>query len=192
MMLRLLSTFDAALICYCVYEAKKEWKLSFTPEIKSSLQDTNVMRDVLMYQTFLENAIKANEVPALKKAKGRPADKKIFNKLEIPKEYQEILAQYDYFVTLEDLFTFLERPNSLPSEYAHGRDALARLLCAMIDNKELAKVDLTNLNELLAQKIESIEAELNVSLNLGEITLNGCCREILETYSTFKNNKTEK
>lgn len=184
-MLSLLSLNHAALVLYHLGN-KQEWQLAFNPMKSEEIFGVEKERNkVWMYETFIKNAILAEELPALKKAKGKPADKKLFSKLDIPDEFQEMLPQHDYWVTYENLFEFIERPSALPLEYAHGRDALARLLCAIIDNSELSKNDPQSLNEHLAHKIESAGVELNTSLKLGDNTLKGCCREILDTYSSI-------
>jgi CRISPR/Cas system-associated endonuclease Cas3-HD len=84
----------------------------------------------------------------------------------------------------------MERPSVIPKYYSHRRDALARLLCALIDEDKLNEKEL---NEYLAHKIETAETTtLNANLKLAENTLKGCCREILETFSTIKTNDSEK
>lgn len=181
-MLSLLSTFEAATVIYCCVN-NKEWQLAFTPDVLKSVSDEKIQPQILMYEIFIKNAIKAEVLPALQKAKGKPANKKIFDKLEIPSEMYEALAGYDYWITLEDLFVFLEKSPVIARNYAHGREALARLLCALIDSDEIKKNSIQSLNETLAQKIESAETDLEADMELGEVTLKNCVREILDSRS---------
>jgi hypothetical protein len=51
-MLRLLSTSDAALIIYCCYEAKKDWKLAF---IRREKQDGSGLRSNLNRRSNFED-----------------------------------------------------------------------------------------------------------------------------------------
>ena len=191
-MLSLLSLQNSAYVLYHLGN-KQDWQLAFDPMKSKEIHDVEKERNKLwMYETFIKNAILADELPALKKAKGKAADKKLFGKLDTPDEFKEMLAQYDYWVTYEDLFSFIERPSALPLEYAHGRDALARLLCAIIDDSILTKNDQQSLIEHLEHKIESAGSNLIQGLKLGDNTLKGCCREISETYLSIKKRKSRK
>jgi hypothetical protein len=185
-MLSLLSPADAALVVYCTTKLK-DWQLAFDPMNKQKIYNEEKERNqVWMYQAFIQNAIQSGELPAMQKPKGRAADKKVFERLEIPSELLDAIPQYDYWITLEDLFAFMERaPGISTKDYAHGRDALARLLCSLIDNDALNEKDI---NEHLAHKIETAEQNLNSNLKLGDNTLKGCCREILDALSAIKNN----
>jgi len=190
MMLRLLSPADARLVIYCA-TIQKDWQLAFDPMNKQKIyNDEKERNQLLMNQAFIQNAIQSGELPAMQKPKGKSADKKLFEKLEIPSEMHDAMQQYDYWITLEDLFVLMERPSVILKDYAHGRDALARLLCALIDKDKLNEKDI---NEYLAHKIETAEETTqNAKLKLGDNTLKGCCREILDTLSAIKNNNSDK
>lgn len=176
-MLNLLSILDAALVLYSLNE-KEDWKLAFNPERRRILiEDEKKQNDIWMFQIFIENAIKAGKLPAFEKSKGKSVDKKIFERLEIPSDMLDFIPQYNYWIKLEDFFVFIETAPSMMKEYAHGRDALVRLLCAVIDHDALNE---KKLNEHLAHKIETAEQNLAVDLKLGDNTLKGCCREILD------------
>lgn len=189
-MLSLLSTTDAALVVY--YTAvQNDWQLAFDPMNKQEiLKDEKKRIYFLMYQTYIQNAIQSGELPAMQKPKGKSADKKLFEKLDIPRDMLEAIPQYDYWITQEDLFVFMERTPVISKDYTHGRDALARLLCALIDKDALNEKDI---NEYLAHKIETAEkTTLNAKLKIGDNTLKGCCREILDTLTTIKSADSKK
>ena len=179
-MLSLLSILDAALVLYSLNE-KEDWKLAFNPERRRILiEDGKKQNDIWMYQIFIENAIKAGTLPAKAQSRGKSANKKMLERLEVPSEIHDLIDQHNYWIKIEDFFTFLETSSSPNKDYAHGRDALARLVCALIDPNELNE---KNLNEYLAHKIETAEQKLKVSLKLGDNTLKGCCQEILDNYA---------
>lgn len=189
-MLSLLSPLDAALFIHCASKPEKNWKEAFLPEIrKQILDDTEQCNMVLINQIFLQNAIQAGELAAKKIAKGKPADKKVFEQLDIPKVMLDLIPQYDYWITLEDLLIFMEKPSFISEDYPHGREALARLLCALIDSDKLNDKDIFN---YLSDKIVNAEATVSAEFKLGDNTLKSCCREILETYSVIKTNDLEK
>lgn len=133
-MLSLLSITDAAYVVYCM-AIQKDWQLAFNPMIKQEIiTDEKKRNQLCMYEKFIENAIKAVELPALQKPKGRTEDKKLFERVEkssnIPAEMPlddllDVLPQYDYWITQEDFWVFIERPSVISKDYAHGRDALA-------------------------------------------------------------------
>jgi hypothetical protein len=189
MMLNLLSTTDAAFIVYYLSK-KQDWQLAFNPrnqqEIRNNEKEHN---QLLVCEAFIKNAILADELPAKKIPRGKTADKKVFEKFDIPAELHNALQQYDYWITQEDLWIFIERPSVISKDYAHGRDALARLLCALVDSDKLNEKDLFN---YLADIVINAEATINPKFKLGDNTLKNCCREILETFTTIKNSDAEK
>ena len=135
--------------------------------------------DYFLVRCFLENAIQAGELPALKKIKPRTEVKRIINAVDIPEELREhFLQQYDYWIIYSDLVAFMERPDSLSTDsYAHARDALARVAW-MIVKKNPSVTNQTELFEYLDQLTDSMEQE-GFLLKLGETTLKGCAKEIL-------------
>lgn len=178
--MHLLSILDAALVCYFLY-TKQDYRLAFNPESKLMVfSDEKDKNQLCMHQVCIENAIKAGVLPAKAQSRGKLANKKMLERCEVPSEIHDLFDQNNYWITIEDLFTFLETSSSPNKDYAHGRDALARLVCALIDPNELNE---KNLNEYLAQKIETAEQKLKVSLKLGDNTLKGCCQEILDNYA---------
>jgi len=109
--LSLLSTKDAARIVYISRKDAKNWKDAFNPKkILKIEEDEKSSTEVFMYQQMLINAIEAKELPAITKPKGKASDKKLLEKLDIPINYIGEFQQYDHWLTLEDLFIFLERP----------------------------------------------------------------------------------
>lgn len=90
------------------------------------------------------------------------------NTVSIPDEYREhLLRQYDYWISYDDLITFLNRNDSLPIDsYAHARDALARVAWVLAKQNS----SITNQDELfsyLENLIDNIEQE-GFLPNLGE------------------------
>jgi hypothetical protein len=188
-MLNLLSTTDAAFIVYHISK-KQDWQLAFNPNHQQTIRsDEKEFNQLLACEAFIKNAIQADELPAKKVPLGKTADKKVFEKLNIPSEMYDNLTRYDYWITQEDLWVFIERPSVISKDYSHGRDALVRLLCALIDSDKLNEKDII---EYLAHEIETAETTLNTNLKLADNTLKSCCREILETYSAIKTNDPEK
>ena len=183
-MLKILDPTDAAFIVYFI-NTKQDWQLAFNPITRQQIQsDITEQSKIFMYKAFIENAVESGELPAMQKPKGRAIDKKNFERLGIPKEMLDTLPQYDYWITLDDLFAFFERPSVISKEYPHGRDALARIICALIDDK--SKFNERDLFEYLAQKIDSAEIELEGNLKLGDSTLKGTCREIIDSFDAIK------
>jgi len=180
-MLNLLSIDDAAYFI-CCWQIKK--KSSFAPESRQEIANDEEMNNkFLFFRTIITNAVLAGEIPALKKAKGRAADKKILKKLEIPADFIEELAQYEYWITWEDLQVFMERPSYIEKEYSHGRDALVRVICALIgDGSDYME---SNLIEYLSQKTETSEIQSGTRLSLGDNTIKSVCREIADTFNAI-------
>jgi hypothetical protein len=135
--------------------------------------------DYFLFKCFLENAIYADELPALKKPRPKPVVKKLFNAVDVPEQFREYLSQqYDYWVRYSDLKAFVERPDSISIDsYAHARDALARVAWMLV-RKTTSATSQTELFEYLAQLVDDIEQD-GFLLNLGETTLKGCAKEIL-------------
>jgi len=142
-------------------------------------EDHPLKKDYFLYKWFLENAIHAGELPALKKPKPKPEAKKLINAVDIPEEFREyLLQQYDYWITYSDLFAFMDRSDDLPTDsYAHARDALARVAW-MLAKKNSSITNQTELFEYLEQLVDELSQE-GFILNLGETTLKGCAKEIL-------------
>ncbi|MDP3009080.1 MAG: hypothetical protein Q8N30_08430 [Methylococcales bacterium] len=99
------------------------------------------------------------------------------------------ITQYTYWITQEDFFVFLERPSIISKDYPHGREALVRLLCTLIDSEKLNEEDII---DYLTHAIETAEIKLSLNLKLADNTLKSCCREILETCSAIKTNNSKK
>ena len=183
-MLKLLSTMNAAHIAY-IHDKKGNYLEAFNPnKIIEIQQNKESFMAVLMYKQMLTNAIEAKELPALAKPKGKAADKKMLEKLNIPNEYINELQQYDYWITFENLFVYLEKPKPLSKDYSHGREALARIICALIveqsDNTDNA------ISEYLTQKIDTAEITLKKKYRLGDSTIKSACREIIDTFSAIQ------
>ena len=188
-MLKLLSIDQATLIVYCSIK-QKAWQLAFDPINKQKIyEDEKERNQLLMYQVFIQNAILSGELPTMQKPKGKSADKMENEWSEFPSNMIDVVQQYDYWITLEDLFVFMDRPSVISKNYAHGRDALARLLCALIEHYALNEKDL---NEYLVHKLEIVEQTLNMKLKLGDNTLKGCCREILDALPAIQNSSSDK
>ena len=189
-MLSLLSITDAGYVVYAIMN-KEDWQLAFSPEYKTQINTNKKEQNkFFMFKTFVENAIQAGELPAMRKEKSKPEVKNNFERLNISKEFIGAVDFADYWVTYEDLFTFIESPSTLPKSYAHGRDALARIICALIAGK--SSFNDKDLLEYLAQAIETAEIELKTSLNIRDNTLKGSCREIIDSFNAVKDTETEK
>lgn len=73
-MLKLLSIHNAAMFVHCQF---KNINLSFDPEVFVNIKkDEKEYNYYLMCRAFIENAVFSEELPSLKKAKGKAADKK--------------------------------------------------------------------------------------------------------------------
>lgn len=177
-MLSLLSTNQSALLI--LYWHKKILD-PFAPEALLMVMDNDhLKKDFFRMKCFLDNAIEADELPALKKPKNKAYTKKFFNAVNTPEEVREFIQQFDYWVTYSDLVAFMERPDSFPTDsYAHARDALARVAW-MLARKSLSVTNQTELFEYLEQLVDDTEKE-GYLLKLGETTLKGCAKEILST-----------
>ena len=177
-MLSLLSINESVLL---VLHWSKKISDPFSPEALQVIKDENhpLRQQYFLIRWFLENAIEADELPALKKPKNKAYTKKILNVVDVPEGVREFIPQqYDYWVTYSDLIAFVQRPDSFPTDsYAHARDALARVAW-MLARKNASVSSQTELLEHLAQLVDSIEQE-GFLLKLGETTLKGCVTEIL-------------
>jgi len=174
-MLQLLDIDQSALI---MMHWHKMISSPLSPETKQLVMNNSQLNyNYLLFKSFLENSIKAGELPALIKQKPKPETKKLFNSVDIPKEYREFMQQYDYWIKLDDLRAFVERPDSLPIDsYAHARDALARVAWMLVKQNP-SVTNQTELFEYLAQLVDSMEQE-DFLMKLGETTLKGCAKEI--------------
>ncbi|MFO1371620.1 MAG: hypothetical protein U1F42_04250, partial [Candidatus Competibacteraceae bacterium] len=66
--------------------------------------DHPLRADYFLFKCFLENAIRADELPTLKKLRPKPEVKRIINAIDVPEEFREYISQqYDYWVTSSDL-----------------------------------------------------------------------------------------
>ena len=180
----LISTTDAALIIYFWNDG---WKQAFNPKARAEVfAESEKQADVYMRQAFIENAIKSGELPAIKKSQGKVASKEVLNAAGVPEEFHDKLQQYDYWITLEDLFVFMERPHVISKDYAHGRDSLARIICALMPEEFNFKHK--ELSKYLAQQIEDAETNLSKNLSINKNTLDGACREIIDSFHAMKKN----
>lgn len=176
-MLNLLSVHQSVLL---ILYWHKKIPDPFSTEVLQLITDDNhpLRQEYFINQWFLQNAIETGELPALIKEKTKPEINKLFNAVDIPKDYREFITHYDYWIKFSDLRVFVERPNSLPEDsYAHARDALARVTW-MLAKQNLSVTNQTELFEYLAQLVDSMEQE-GFQMKLGETTLKGCVREIL-------------
>ena len=176
-MLNLLSIQQSALLVlfWC-----KKIPDPFSAEVLQAITDDNnpLRKDFFLTRWFLENAIAAEELPALIKKKTKPEMKKMFDAVDIPKEYREFITQVDYWIKFDDLRAFAEKTDScLVDSYAHARDALARVAWMLVKQNS-SVTNQTELFEYLAQLVDSMEQE-GFLLKLGETTLKGCAKEIL-------------
>jgi len=181
---------DAARIVF-ILQNNGKYQDAFNPNTIIEIQkNEESLMKVFMYKQMLTNAIEAKELPAITKPKGKASDKKLLEKLDISIDYIGEFQQYEHWLTLEDLFIFLERPPQIPKEYTHGRDALARVACALIVNKSAFTE--SALFEFLAHQTETAESTISKNLSLGDNTLKGCCKEIIDCFSTLKDSNTKK
>lgn len=176
-MLRLLSLQQSVLLV--LFWSKKIQDPFSTKELQSITEDNHPLRmEFYLTQWFLKNAIEIGELPALIKQKSKPEMKKLLSAVDIPEDYREFITNYDYWIKLDDLLVFVERPDSLPEDsYAHARDALARVAW-MFAKQNSSVTNQTELFEYLAQLVDSMEQE-GFLMKLGETTLKGCAKEIL-------------
>lgn len=127
-MLSLLSINQSALL---VLHWSKKISDPFSPEALQMVTDNDhpLRKEFFLINWFLDNAIEADELPALKKPKNKAYTKKILNAVDVPEDFRELIPQqYDYWVAYSDLITFVQRSDSFPTDsYAHARDALARV-----------------------------------------------------------------
>lgn len=186
-MLRLLSIHQAALLLlYWLKKLPDPFALEAMHKVES---DGNLHWDFMLFQWHLKNAIEADELPAIRKAKSRSEEKKTWDAVDVPEEIRERLPkQYTYWVAFSDLVAFAERPeHSSRNEYAHAREALAR--CAwMFAAKEGKVKDAEELFAHLEQLAENL-SEAGPGPRLGETTLRGCAREILAAGEGLKTAK---
>ena len=177
----MLSLLDINQSVLLVLHWSKKISDPFSPEALQVITDENhpLRQQYFLMRWYLENAIKADELPALKKPKHKSEIKKLLNTVDVPDDYREYLSQqYDYWILMSDLVAFLERPDCLSTDtYAHARDALARIAW-MLARQNASVSSQTELLEHLAQLVDSMEQE-GFLLKLGETTLKGCVREIL-------------
>lgn len=186
-MLTLLSVNQAVLFVLHWYKKLDD---PYDPEaLGKCLEDTNLRKDHLLFQMFLQNAIAAGELPSLRKPKSKPEEKKILQSIGLPEELQAAFPKiYDYWVTWDDLVTFFQRPNQiLDDSYAHSRDAVARVAWLLVQQSGLG----SEFNALF-EKIEQLVTDWNEKegdCQLGDTTLKGCVREILDAGKKLSNEK---
>jgi hypothetical protein len=176
-MLSLLSTSQSALLI--LYWNKKIPDPFSSEALRIVIDNDNPLKkEFSLLKCFLDNAIEADELPALKKPKNKAFTKKIFNAVNTPEDVREFIQQVDYWVTYSDLVAFMERPDSFPTDsYSHARDALARVAW-MLARQRHSVTNQTELFEYLEQLVDDTQQE-GFLLKLGETTLKGCAKEIL-------------
>jgi len=179
-MLGLLTLHDAVLL---ILHWQKKIDNPFLPETMvkiSKIIEGPLKLDFFINTRFLNNAISAGELPALKKPKGKAYEKKLHEDAGIPEAFREQLPkQYDYWISYSDLIVFIERPESIDLEnYPHSREALARVAW-MLTRKNSSTANTATLFEYLSQLATDLEGD-GVQVRLGDTTLKSCVREIID------------
>lgn len=176
-MLRLLNIEQASRILMFWFK-KIENPLS-SETLTLILEDPELHHEYLLYQAHVLNAINAGEIPYIHKPRGKPEEDRFLDHIGIPEDDRQFLPKTgDYWVIIEDLVALGERPPNISSKvYAHSRDALARLIWALL-KKEGYMDDTKSLNQELDDVLEHMEVE-GYDCKIGQATLKGCIREIL-------------
>jgi hypothetical protein len=181
--LQLLTINQAALLL--LYWSKKIDDPFSSETAQKALNDSELKYPFFLTQWFLTNAIESGELPALRKPKNKAFEKKLHEKTGIPDDVKDFLAKhYDYWIAFSDLEPFAARPDKVPGNgYAHSREALARVAWILATNSN-SSTDYTVFDNL-AQLIEDMTGDGYV-LDLGETTIKGCIREMLDAGPTLE------
>lgn len=143
------------------------------------VEDKELQKQFMRVKWFLQNAIDAEELPAIARAISKPEERKMLDAVNVPEDVRKNFPrQYKYWITFSDLRAFVERPDHVsPTAYAHSRQAIARVawMLATTTGKEKDPESLFAYLEQMAEEL----SERGVPTNLGETTLRGCIREIM-------------
>lgn len=176
-MLNLLTLSQAVLL---ILYWRKKIADPYSPDTLSQvLENENLKVDYFLTQIFLQNAIEAGELPALRKPKPKAEERKLQERAGVPEEMRDMLPKnYDTWITYDDLCVFVERPATISENiYTHSRDALARVAWMLIKKAEMS-IEPANLQTDLDEIVIDLE-EKGINCRLGESTLKSCVREIL-------------
>jgi len=146
------------------------------------LEDKDLLSSFYRHKIFINNAIDAGELPAIRKPKSKPEEKRLMNHVDIPEDIKgKIDKLHDVWVSWEDLLVFVERSASISRQvYSHSRHSLATIAWVLINKADYGEANATELHENLSELMDDYDVK-NIKLQLGETTLKNCIKEIFDT-----------
>lgn len=145
------------------------------------IEDEDLSSIFRRYQMFISNAIDSGVLPAIRKPKPKPEEKRLMGNVDIPEDIKcKIDKLYDVWITWEDLFVFVERSASVSTHsYSHSRQSMATIAWILLDKVGYDDTNPTKLAEELGDIVEDYEIK-NIKLQLGDTTLKNCIKEIFD------------
>lgn len=179
-MLQLLTIDQAA--CFLLYWSKKIADPSDPKVMVKIIEDEGLCSIFYLHRAFISNAVDAGELPALKKPKSKPEEKRLMGNANIPEKIKDKIEKlHDVWISWEDLTVFAERPPSISTHsYPHSRQSLAIIAWILIKELGYDDTNPTKLHEEISMIVDDYELK-NIPLQLRETTLKTSIKEIFDT-----------